>query len=252
MLASLRHRFSTYFSVFNHFTHQIPMMRALYILSIPLMHLLMRLKITPNQATTLSNFLALVGLFFLLLPVSPWIFAVFWSLALSCDMCDGMIARLTHQSTPNGAFYDHMTDHIKLLLFFLAISIKYPSIDIQILAFLSSTFFLFYAVLSEKSTTLELQLFSKFPELDTPTPSAAPTAPLSPLKKFKQWIMPCIFLIHGHTVFLLIPAAFGSYSTRITLLIFLVSVFVNSRYVLEKCIKLNRQLFSLPGTPSIL
>ena len=125
----------------------IPFLYFLYVMAIPLAIFLIKLNLKPNSITTLSNISAAVSYYFILAQDSFLFFSFFWILALFLDMCDGMVSRRTNQMTPQGSFYDHFTDQIKIILLFLSVGLYYNSTLAWALAFLCSTVFLLRALL---------------------------------------------------------------------------------------------------------
>ncbi|MBF0104504.1 MAG: CDP-alcohol phosphatidyltransferase family protein [Deltaproteobacteria bacterium] len=96
---------------------------------------LIRLKITPNQITTLSLVFGLVAAFFVY--HSYFIYGAFLFLAaVFFDCCDGQVARLTHTSSVFGRTLDGFFDFIWITAFWIAIYFSgyFQSHDINILA----------------------------------------------------------------------------------------------------------------------
>ena len=65
--------------------------------------------ITANQLTTLGHFLGLLSVYFLF--NNHLVFVILFSLHLSVDAFDGVVARLTKQ-TVFGNYYDHIGDQV--------------------------------------------------------------------------------------------------------------------------------------------
>lgn len=105
------------------------------------------MKINPNHLTTMSNLSVLASFYFIFIDYSFVYFSLLWILGLFFDICDGVVARETNQKTPQGSFYDHFTDQIKILLLLLCVGIYYHESTIWILTFLTSTLFLLYSFL---------------------------------------------------------------------------------------------------------
>lgn len=91
--------------------------------SIALSRRLIRTRLTPNQITTASLVLGLVG-------AASLAFAGYWgrvagalALCAACilDGCDGEVARLKLSCSPSGAFYDLIADHIGNLAIFVGV-----------------------------------------------------------------------------------------------------------------------------------
>ena len=140
--------FKRYQKYFNQSTEDIPLLKLLYIMSIPVARIFVLFRVKPNHITTLSNFSVLISLYSILALDTYGYFLFFWMLGLILDICDGIVARETNQKSAQGSFYDHFTDQVKILLLFLAVGIYYQNDTIWILSFLSSTFFLLFAYLN--------------------------------------------------------------------------------------------------------
>jgi 1L-myo-inositol 1-phosphate cytidylyltransferase / CDP-L-myo-inositol myo-inositolphosphotransferase len=86
--------------------------------------LLSRTSVTPNQITTLSLLLSLSGAWWLATgsyAVKVLGAGILWFAAI-LDGCDGEVARLTYQSSPEGARYDMFADHVAHAAAFAAIA----------------------------------------------------------------------------------------------------------------------------------
>lgn len=139
---------STIKESFNEAGSDIPFLNFLYLLSIPLSIVFIKLKFKPDTITTFSNISAFVSFYFILFENNFLLFSLLWLFALMLDICDGIVARKTKQQTPQGSFYDHFTDQIKIIFLFLSVGLYYDSLNIWILTFISSTLFLLYSLLS--------------------------------------------------------------------------------------------------------
>lgn len=136
-----------YKKFFNGAGTDIPFLNLLYMASIPLSILCIKLKLKPNTITTLSNITALLSFYFIIFENNFWTFFSFWTFALLLDISDGIVARETKQQSAQGSFYDHFTDQVKIITIFLLAGIYYNQSNIWILTFLTSTLFLLYSFL---------------------------------------------------------------------------------------------------------
>lgn len=125
-------------------------MRYLYYVAAPFSLLGIYLRLKPNSITTLSNLTAALALCFIFLGNSPWYFFFLWNLSLLFDISDGTVARATKQFSANGGFYDHYSDFVKIGLLCLGISIRYPTVLTQVIAFLTLLVFGFLNGVNER------------------------------------------------------------------------------------------------------
>jgi Phosphatidylglycerophosphate synthase len=87
----------------------------------PVVHLLVRLRIAPNQVTIASFLLTLISVG--LLMSGNWITSgILFLLASSCDLIDGTLARLDNQTTAFGKFLDSTVDRASEGVMLTAIS----------------------------------------------------------------------------------------------------------------------------------
>jgi phosphatidylglycerophosphate synthase len=128
-------------------------------LSIALSAAMLRYPITPNQITTASLLLGLLGAWWLASgSYGPTLAgaAVLWFCCL-LDGCDGEVARLKLLCSPSGAAYDLWADHLAHLATFVALPIgvhrAFPGADFRIpgvllvTGFLACVFSVWYLVL---------------------------------------------------------------------------------------------------------
>ena len=140
---------SNYSQYFNKSTQDIPLLFLLNVFCIPLSKLLIFLRLKPSTITSISNIFSLLAVLSLLYAKNPFIFPVFWLLGLFFDISDGMVARITKQTSASGSFYDHISDQVKFILLFVACGLRYGDTAIWILSYAASTFFLFMTVLNQ-------------------------------------------------------------------------------------------------------
>lgn len=95
---------STIKESFNEAGSDIPFLNFLYLLSIPLSIVFIKLKFKPDTITTFSNISAFVSFYFILFENNFLLFSLLWLFALMLDICDGIVARKTKQQTPQGSF----------------------------------------------------------------------------------------------------------------------------------------------------
>ena len=84
-------------------------------------------RVTPNQITFLSFFVAAVaGAMFALLPGHFWLIAaaVLFELSFVLDCADGQLARVRKESSPLGHLLDFLMDEIKAMLLFGCIAFR--------------------------------------------------------------------------------------------------------------------------------
>lgn len=99
-----------------------PLERALR----PLAYLLLYLHVTPNQISVVGTLLNIVtGA--LVVAEYPMSAAMMYLVAGSCDLLDGMVARLAHSTTPFGAFLDSTLDRISEGVVFTAVAYWFAS-----------------------------------------------------------------------------------------------------------------------------
>jgi phosphatidylglycerophosphate synthase len=90
-------------------------------------YLLQGTRVTPNQVTFLSFFVAAgAAAMFALLPGLWWLVAaaVVWELSFILDCADGQLARLRKTSSPLGHLLDFLMDEIKAMLLIACIAFR--------------------------------------------------------------------------------------------------------------------------------
>ncbi|MGD2170993.1 MAG: CDP-alcohol phosphatidyltransferase family protein [Gammaproteobacteria bacterium] len=102
---------------------QTVMYRAAY----PCAVLLNKLRLSPNQITTLSIGFAIMAFAALVLDPGWAYYTLFWGLSVLLDFCDGTVARMTNRTSVKAFRYDHMSDLFKLCLLFFGVGIRYDT-----------------------------------------------------------------------------------------------------------------------------
>lgn len=107
----------------KHYTNYMAMVFSK--VSIRLSYLFVHTSITPNQLTTLSTALALLAC--LLIPQSSYwnriLGIVIWFLGYIIDFCDGDVARYKNMKSEFGHWYDAVTDRLKDVCLFTAMTV---------------------------------------------------------------------------------------------------------------------------------
>lgn len=183
-------KFKQYFNPYVADT--IPVLYFLYIVSAPLAWLLIKLRLTPSTITTISNIVAILALYIILVHDNFIIFFLLWVFALIFDICDGMVARVTKQQSAHGSFYDHFTDQIKILLLFLVAGLHYDTKLVWILTFLTATFFLLNAFLNYMLKFRRHLLLINIGEMKVDKPAIRKQSPI------KRYFYNNIFLMQGN------------------------------------------------------
>jgi phosphatidylglycerophosphate synthase len=118
---------------------------AMYRLAYPFAVLLNRLRISPDQITTLSLLSAIMAFAALALHASAAWFCLFWGLAVLLDFCDGTVARMSSRIATRAFRYDHMSDIFKMGLVVVGVAIRFDAPFLWILC----SAFLFVHLYSE-------------------------------------------------------------------------------------------------------
>ena len=92
----------------------------------PLACLLIYLRVTPNQITV-AGVLLNVATGALVVAGYPMTAAILYLVAGTCDVLDGMLARLAHRATPFGAFLDSTLDRISEGVVFTAVAYQFAA-----------------------------------------------------------------------------------------------------------------------------
>ena len=179
-------------------------------------------------------------------------------LALFLDIADGMVARVTGQSSAQGSFYDHMSDQVKVISLFLCVALRYEDHQVWIVAFTVCGLFMFYsvvnqvfyvrsillsrAVLSVVQQQMKRQQYSEIPSQAERSLIKSFFDRYPSVKKCVLGVYASLFLMYGNCMILLLPVSLGREWAMASMLGF---GFVTSRSLFEvvrNTIKLNKQL----------
>ena len=238
----------------NQVTMQVPLLRALYLLCIPLSKALVRLGWSPTSITHVSNLLAVGSVAALIWAENPWLFPVLWLAALFFDIADGIVARKTGSASASGSFYDHMSDQLKVVALFLGAALRYETATVWILCYAVGTGFLFMTVVNQILALRSLRLSVRSGAQEQPQAPATPppaAAARGALRSFVRrhprlrsaliGIHASIFVMYGNSMLLVLPLAFGETWAIATLAFFGVVTLRSLLLVLVAAVKVNRQ-----------
>lgn len=247
-----------YIQGFNPATRSVPLLYFLYLFTVPLAKLLIVCRIKPNSITTLSNLTAIAGLVFLVQESSAWLFPMAWMLALFLDLADGMVARVTGQSSAQGSFYDHMSDQVKVIALFFCVALRYDEYAVWVVAFAVNGLFMFYGVVNYSLYARRLLLNSTAPvdaqkRLKSQQSSEIPKKTLRGLvksifvrypfaKKCALGVYASLFLMYGNCMILLLPVSIGRDWAVASMLLFGLVVFRSLVQVVRDTIKVNKEI----------
>ena len=192
-------------------------------MSVPLAKLLATIGLNPNAITSISNLLAIASVVTLVWVENPWWFPLLWLMALFFDMADGIVARVTGQTSASGSFYDHMTDLLKLILLFMGVGLRYDEVGIWLLAYSVNALFLFTIIVSHVNSSRSKRLAEAESVRSEATSKASSVVvqedSKSKLKIFmarhpriKAWLLAVyssVFVMYGNAMVLLLPLSFG-------------------------------------------
>lgn len=122
----------------------------MYRFAYPFALVLNKLRLSPNQITTLSTFSAILAASFLMLGCYKAWFLVFWSVSILLDFCDGTIARMSKNISKTAFRYDHMSDIFKIFIIMLAAGVHYDNFLMWISSMVASFFFMYYMLLNHE------------------------------------------------------------------------------------------------------
>lgn len=122
----------------------------LYKIAYPLSTLFVKLNITPNTITVFSIIFAVISFLALILDNGFIYFTLFWTLSIHLDYCDGTVARMTGNLRKSAFRFDHMSDIIKIGLIIFGVGIRYQTISIWLLSFMSMFSFLYLTIVSHE------------------------------------------------------------------------------------------------------
>ena len=143
----MRYKYSIYF---DSIAKEIPIIKLLYYLSNPLTWICLKLNLSPNAVTSISNILTLFSGIILITSDSIFLFPSIFIIAVLLDLSDGVIARIHSLSTPNGAYYDFVSDRVKIIFIIFCIGIKYSSPVTWVIVFWSNSIILFIEFLASE------------------------------------------------------------------------------------------------------
>lgn len=210
--------------------------------SYPLSLIFVKLRITPNQITTISTLLAVASAITLAYDGNWNLFVAFWLLSLLFDFCDGMVARMTDQVGKSAFRYDHISDLFKIFLIILGVSIRHDFIYLWLASMFFLFFFMYYALLNHESTWVEKLTKIQQIKVDRNNEILKNTRESFNLKdKLKKYfedrhvlnilanVYAIFFTINGHTLllFLLFPLGLN---TTIFILVYLSFLSINGVY----------------------
>ena len=199
----------------------------------PMAVLFVKLRITPNQITTLSILFALGAAAVLAFDGNWCFFVVLWFLSLLFDFCDGIVARITSQVRQSSFRYDHTSDLFKIFVIVLGVSIRHDIFYLWIISICFIFSFMYYMLLNHDFDSASKINKMRHLEFETNNGLSIKTKEnLSLKKRLKKHLEGTLFLkillgvnavfftINGHTllVFLLFPLGLN---TTIIILIYL-------------------------------
>jgi hypothetical protein len=243
----------------NQATRQVPLLRALYVLCIPLAKVLVRLNCSPTIITHASNLLACGAVAALAWAQNPWLFPALWLAALFFDIADGIVARTTKRSSASGSFYDHMSDQVKVMALFLGAGLRYDSTTIWVLCYATGAGFLFMSVVNQVHAVRSLRLSAgagdpgagaRAPADVRQTNTGARGALRSFLRRHPRLrevligIHASIFVMYGNSMLLVLPLAFGESWAVATLAFFGIVTLRSLLLLLAAAARVNRELTS--------
>jgi len=113
----------------------------MYRFAYPFAVLLNKLRLSPNQITTLSLVFSIFA-FIALVNDEGWVwFSICWGMSVLLDFCDGTVARMSDRVSKPAFRYDHMSDLFKISLLFLGAGLRYDNNLVWTIS--SSVIFLF-------------------------------------------------------------------------------------------------------------
>lgn len=120
----------------------------MYRFSYPLAVIFTKLKLTPNQITTLSLIFSIVACVSLVFLESNMVFAALWGISVILDLCDGTVARMNNNKSTSAFRYDHMSDLFKIYILTLSISLHFMDTTVWVMAVSASCLYLYNMVLT--------------------------------------------------------------------------------------------------------
>lgn len=194
-------------------TEAVWILKVLYFMCIPFAKLFIKFKVRPHTITSLSNISALLSYVFLFFNL--YLFIFFWFLALVFDVCDGIVARMTKQSSAAGSFYDHYSDIVKILLLYFFVALKYDTTHIWILAMSNIVVFSLMVIANMILSQREAILRYEINKIGQKENISVPIRKKGYIKRFVNkykfvkktllFLYSSIFVIYGNFNLLLIP-----------------------------------------------
>lgn len=245
----------------NQATLRVPLLRALYLLCIPLSKALVRLGWSPTSITHVSNLLAIGAVAALIWAENPWLFPALWLASLFFDIADGTVARTTGRASASGSFYDHMSDQVKVIALFLGAGLRYETATIWVLCYAVGTGYLFMTVVNQVLALRSLRLSTRprareqeQPGTDMPPATGMRGALRSFMRRHPRLrstllgIHASIFDMYGNSMLLVLPLGLGETWAIATLAFFAIVTLRSLLLLLIAAANVNRQL-ALTGTP---
>ncbi len=190
----------------------------MYRFAFPFSILLSKLRLTPNQITTLSLLFSLFSFVALVLDDGWNWFVLFWSISLLLDFCDGTVARMTNNIGKTAFRYDHNSDLMKIGLIILGAGFRYDNEIVWGVSFSALFLFMYYTILNHELAIQRKKKIQQPSEQDYNI--TVPYVRIRERFRIAAWIVKykiivntikntysAIFTINGHTllIFLLIP-----------------------------------------------
>ena len=240
-----------YLTFLNDATNLVPLLKFLYIINIPLAKALIKLKISPNSISTISNILAILAFISLIFFEMPLIFPIFWILSLFFDIADGIVARKTLLSSANGSFYDHFSDQVKIFLLFLCLGVKYENYYFWILVFSANGLFLLLGyvnqLLSLRRYIIRVRLKSTTSKLIIKENKRSFLKKIiSKNTKFKNIILgfySSIFAMYGNCMLIFLPISFGLEYAVLSVILFKLITLKSIIHIIIEIVSINKILF---------
>jgi phosphatidylglycerophosphate synthase len=215
-------------------TRQVPLLYALYFLCIPLAKLFVRLGLSPNAITHMSNSLAACSIAALIWIANPWVFPILWLAALMFDIADGIVARTTRSASARGSFFDHMSDQVKVIGLFLGAGLRYDTTETWAATYVVCATFLLLGLINQNRAVRALRLAAGTAS-STPAASGAANENLGSgwrgtlrtfmrsrprLRTFVLGVYSSLFLMYGNSMLWVLPLSFGREAAFGSLLFF--------------------------------
>lgn len=96
----------------------------MYRFAYPFAVLLYKLGLSPNQITSCSLGFSVAAFLSLVFDEGWGLFAIFWTVSVLFDFCDGTVARMTNRVSKSAFRYDHMSDIFKINLVIFGVGLR--------------------------------------------------------------------------------------------------------------------------------